>query len=124
MDELRKAATASVARACGFGGLAISCTMIGFAHDFVRALQAGGVLLLVMALILSWRGYTAPGRPYKTTEAWLMLDPAKRPAADQAQWAFGTVLREVYLHFAWLTAILAMVVLLSALAFATLRWLA
>ena len=91
MDELRKAATASVARACGFGGLAVTCTMVGFAHDFVRALQVGGILLLVMALILAWRGHTAPGRPYKTTEAWLMLDPAKRPAADQAQWAFGIV---------------------------------
>jgi hypothetical protein len=124
MDELRKAATASVARACGFGGLAIACTMIGFAQDLVRALEAGGILLILMALILTWRGHTAPARPYKTTEAWLMLDPAKRPSAEQAQWAFGTVLRDVYLRFAWLTAVTAGCVLMLALVLMAVRWLA
>jgi hypothetical protein len=98
--------------------------MIGFAHDLVLALQVGGILLLLMALILSWRGHTAPGRPYKTTEAWLMLDPSKRPSAEQAQWAIGTVLRDVYLRFAWLTAVIAAGLLAPALAMVAVRWLA
>jgi hypothetical protein len=124
MEELQKAATASVARGCGFGGLAIACTMIGFAHDLLHALQAGGILLILMTLILMWKAHAAPGRPYKHTETWLMLDPANRPPADQAQRAFGGVLRDVYLRFAWLTAALAGGLLTLALALGIVRLLA
>lgn len=124
MDELRKAAIGSVSRACGFGALAIACTMIGFSHDLVHALQAGGILLILMTLILLWKARAAPTQPYKRTETWLMLDPAKRPRADQAQWAFGTVLREVYLRFAQLTAAIAAALLTIALVLAAARALA
>jgi hypothetical protein len=121
VEDLRKAAIGSVSRACGFGALAIACTMIGFAHDLVHALQAGGILLLLMALVLMWKAHVAPTTPYKRTEAWLMLDPAKRPPASVAQWAFGTVLRDVYLRFARVTAILAGALLALALVIAAAR---
>jgi hypothetical protein len=53
-----------------------------------------------------------------------MLDPSKRPSAEQAQWAIGTVLRDVYLRFAWLTAVIAAGLLAPALAMVAVRWLA
>lgn len=115
IDELRKVSTESVARGCGFGVLAIACVMIGFVDDLARALTAGGILLLLMALILAWKGQAAPSRPYKQTEAWLMLDPAKRPRGDEVQALFGRVLREVYFSYAQLTAAAAVALLAVAL---------
>jgi hypothetical protein len=114
MEELRRAAVGSVARGCGFGALAIACTMIGFV-DLSRAMLAGGVLFVLMTLILIWKGNAAPSRPYKRAEAWLMLDPAKRPGPDQAQRVLGGVLREVYLRFAQITAAVAAALLILAL---------
>ena len=98
--------------------------MLGASHDLVRALQAGAILLILMTLILMWKAHMAPRTPYKRTEAWLLLDPAKRPPAELAQWAFGTVLREVYLRFARLTAGLAMALLTLAFLVATARMVA
>lgn len=124
MDELRNAAIGSVARGCGFGVLAIACVMIGFAHDLVRALQAGGILVTLMTTILLLKAHTAPTKPYKRTEAWLMLDPAKRPRPEHAQWAFGTVLRQVYSEFARRTAVFAFALWTLALIVWALRWFA
>ncbi len=121
MEELRSLAVGSVARACGFATLGISCTMVGFAHDVVRAMQAGGIMVTVMTLILMWKARTAPMRPYKRTEVWIMLDPQKRPREEHAQWAFGTVLADVYLRFAHITAGFAVALWVLALLFSLLR---
>lgn len=97
-----------MARGCGFASLAIACTLLGFAHDPLALLRAGAVLVTGLAAILLLKAQLARGRPYKKTDAWLMLDPADRPPAAIAQRTMGTALEDVYRRFARLAGRLAL----------------
>lgn len=108
MEKVERAATASVARGCGFAALGISCVMIGFAHEPVMLLRAGAILVTGLAALLALRARRARARPYRDTETWLMLDPADRPPAELAQRTVGTALEEVYARFARVSAQLAL----------------
>jgi hypothetical protein len=100
MTAVEQAAYISVGRACGFAGLGILCFMVGLSFDPQLSAKSGGSLLLLMTVILVFRGLTAHTRPYKRTETWLILEEAHRPAPGAAQMVIGGALRAVYLWYA------------------------
>jgi hypothetical protein len=114
LDRIEALAEISVARGCGFAGLAIGTTMIGFAGEYIYAMKVGGLLALLTSAILQIKAWHAPTRNYKSTELWLMLKPQDRPVPAIAQKVIGSVLREVYLLFAIRAAAVAAGLLASA----------
>lgn len=100
MDVIETSARISVGRACGFGLLAIVCTMAGLAGTPVVALKAGGYLCLLTSVILIVKALAAPRRPYKRTEVWLMLDEGRRPPAEVAQRLIAGALVQAFYAFA------------------------
>ena len=112
---MRKAAFMSVARACGFGMLAIFCVMVGMSFNPRAVFQSGGILTLVMTFILVLKAYRAASIPYKRTDMWLLLPENARPPARFAQWATSTVMREAYFTFAKYTALVSIVLWVLAL---------
>jgi hypothetical protein len=117
MEQMRRVAYETVLRACGFGSLAIFCTMVGMSFMPRLAFQAGGFLTTLMALILIFKAYEARSKDYRRTEMWLYLERNERPPAAYAQWASATVLRETYLTFALWTSIIAIALWVIALIF-------
>lgn len=115
LQAIEKTAEFSVARACGFAALAIFTLMIGFAWHPAVSFQTGGVLTLLTSAVLLLKGRNAPGRPYKSTEVWVILPRELRPVPEIAQQLIGNVLREVYFRFAQHAALLAACMLASAL---------
>ncbi len=115
MDELRRMAFVSIGRACGFAGLAILCVMLGLTYDPLVAVRSGGVLMTLVTVVLLLKARTALTQDVRRTEMWLMLDEGKRPAAEYAQWAGATVLRDTYLWFAQYAAGLSIVLWVTAL---------
>lgn len=107
MEEMRKVAFETVARACGFGMLAIVCIMVGMSFDPRAVFQAGGILTLMMTFILILKARYALTQNYKRTEMWLYLEKDFRPPEAYAQWAASTVLRDAYFTFAMYTALIS-----------------
>ena len=107
MEEMRRVAIATVARACGFGMLAIVCVMMGLLYDPRMVFQTGGILTLIMTFILILKARYALTQNYKRTEMWLYLDKDFRPPEAYAQWAASTVLRDAYFTFAMYTALIS-----------------
>lgn len=107
MEEMRKVAFETVARACGFGMFAIICIMVGMSFDPRAVFQAGGILTLMMTFILILKARHALTQNYKRTEMWLNLEKDFRPPEAYAQWAASTVLRDAYFTFAMYTALIS-----------------
>lgn len=117
LQRIEQVAQVSVARACGFGALAILTFMVGLAGDVTSCLKAGGILSLMMCLVLLVKARYATARSYKHTETWLMLAPQDRPHSAIAQQVIGTVLRETFLSFAMHAAFASMLLLSGALVY-------
>ena len=115
MEAMRAVAFETVARACGFGSLAIFCIMIGMSFHPRLAFQAGGTLTLLMVGILMLKAYEARTKDYRRTEMWLYLTEEQRPPKAYAQWASSTVLQETYLLFARWTSVVSIVMWVLAL---------
>lgn len=123
MQQVERAAEASVARGCGFAASAIACVLIGFAHDPVASLRAGALLVTGLAAVLYLQAMRARGRPYKRTETWLMLDPAERPPAEIAQRMVGIALEDVYQRFARIAGTVAVTLWITLFAVRFVLWL-
>lgn len=115
MESVERAAYLSVGRACAFSALAIFCFIVGLSFDPNLAARAGGLLCMLMTAILLMRAASAPTRPYRTTETWLMLDASERPAVQVAQQVIGSALREAYFWYARSTATVTVLLLMIAL---------
>lgn len=118
MEELRRIAFEIVMRACGFGSLAIFCTMIGMSFDPRLAFRTGGALTLIMVGILAFKARETATRPYRRTEMWLYVPHELRPPERLAQRIISTVMRETYLTFAYWSALVAALMWSAALVFA------
>jgi hypothetical protein len=114
VDHIRKLAWISVARGCGFGGLAIFTLMIGFSSTPAAALDFGGIGFLLMAVILMVKASRSDRLPHKHTELWLMLEPQDRPPPEVASGVISRMRREVILKFAHMSALTALCCLLLA----------
>lgn len=115
MDVVERTAYLSVGRACAFGALAIFCFIVGLSFNPHLAASVGGALCMLMTAILLVRAASAPSRPYKRTETWLMLEASERPSAHIAQRVIGSALRQAYFWYARSTAIVAALLLVIAL---------
>jgi hypothetical protein len=115
LETIERLAELSIARGCGFAGLAIFTVMFGLAWDPVMAFRTGGLLSLLACAVLILKGRNAPRRPYKHTELWVILPKDERPKAEVAQQLIGTVLRDVYFKFARQSAYLGAIMLGASL---------
>jgi hypothetical protein len=116
LDQIERAASTSISRACGFALLAIATFLVGLAAvETTLMLRSGGILTLLVCAVLVLKSSLATRQPYKRTEVWLMLPPDQRPSAAIAQQVIGTVLRETYLRFALYTSLLSISLLMAAL---------
>lgn len=115
MRKIQDLAFACVARAVMFGTLAISCIMLSFSFNPALAFRAGAVLTLVMSAILVIKAIVAPGLNHRRTEVWAYLDEATRPQDLHAQKIIGGVMREHYIHFAWVTFYAAMALFVASI---------
>ena len=117
MNRIRYFADLSIRRACGFGFLAVATMMVGTASNFHLAMRMGAIGVTFMLLVLVMKGLRAPGRRYRDTELWLLLDRKHGLPESRAQSVMGGILRERYLWHATWTACAA--ALLWVLAFLT-----
>jgi hypothetical protein len=117
LQRIEHVAQISVARACGFGALAIVTFMTALSGDIVSCLKAGGILTLFMCLVLLLKARHAAGRSYKRTEVWIMLAPQDRPHSAIAQQVIGNVLRETFLSFAMHAAFASCLMLSGAMVY-------
>lgn len=116
MDEIRRAATVSVARGCAFAGLAIGTLAVALSYDPYLAARSAALLTTMGAAILVHRALRAPHADHRATEVWAMIDKAERPHEAYAQRVIGGVLKETYAAFARIVgAIAAALWLASAL---------
>jgi hypothetical protein len=117
MDYMRRIAYETVLRACGFGSLAIFCSMVGLSFEPRIAFQAGGVLMMIMTGILYFKAVEARTKPYRRTELWLYLPEEHRPPAGSAQQLTSALMRETYLTFALWTSVVTVAMWAMALLF-------
>ena len=80
-DPIETNAWISVARGCGFAGLATTCAMVGFSYNPVLALKFGGYCALLTAVILLLKAWRATYVRYTATETWTMLEKHECPPA-------------------------------------------
>lgn len=118
LQRIEHLAHISVARGCGFAGLAILTLMIGLSGNMGVALEAGGILSLAVCGVLLLKAWLAHLRSYKNTEVWLMLSPHERPHSEIAQHLIGTALCDTCLRFALLASRVAIALLLAAALYA------
>jgi len=103
-DRIRDLAQLSVGRACLFGLLAIVTFMVGLIAWPDLAMRSGAILFLMTSAILWYKAHLAPGQNYRRTEVWVLLGKRHDLPEARAQAIFGTILRDTYLRFAWITA--------------------
>lgn len=102
VDRIRHFADLSIRRACGFGFLAVSTTMVGAASDFHLAMRMGAIGVTFMVVVLVMKAMRAPVRNYRHTELWLLLDRNHGLPEPHAQLVMGGVLRDRYMwHATW-----------------------
>jgi hypothetical protein len=103
-DPIETNAWISVARGCGFAGLATTCAMVGFSYNPVLALKFGGYCALLTAVILLLKAWRATYVRYTATETWTMLEKHERPPAPVAQVMISRARQRMLYHFARLSA--------------------
>lgn len=99
-SPVENSALISVARGCGFAGLAIACGMVGFSFDPPGALKFGGFSGLLTCAVLILKALRSAGVSYRKTETWLILPEDSRPPAAIAQMVIGRARRQAFLRFA------------------------
>jgi O-antigen/teichoic acid export membrane protein len=107
-DDIRRQAELSVRRGCGFALMAIVTAMVGFSGEPRIAVRAGAVFVVIAAVVLFWRGWTARNRNYRRTEVWLMIEDAPALPRERLQTMIGGALAEVYFSHARLAAWVAL----------------
>jgi len=106
-DDIRRHAELSVRRGCGFALMAIVTAMVGFSAEPWIAVRSGAVFVLIAAVVLFWKGWTARSRNYRHTEVWLMIEDAPALPRERLQGLIGGALAEVYFSHARLAAYMA-----------------
>jgi hypothetical protein len=108
-EDIRRYAELSVRRGCGFALMAIVTAMVGFSGAPWIAVRSGALFMLIAAVILFWKGWTARSRNYRHTEVWLMIEDAPALPRERLQSMIGGALAEVYFSHARLAAYVALI---------------
>lgn len=106
--DLEAAAETSVARATGFAALGVLVTMAGLAAYPLLALRTGAALCLLAWAVLRLKAQQAPRRPYRRTEAWLLMEPRPSWPPAIAQRLVGAALERAFLRYARLALLAAL----------------
>jgi hypothetical protein len=114
-QAIRYAAFKSVARGCGFGGLAIITAMMGLIDHPPSAMKFAGCAALLSAAILILKAWRAPYTPYRKTEVWLLLEDEHKPSDPYAQAIVAEARIEAFYRFAMICAIFAAIFLTGGL---------
>lgn len=107
-DDIRRCAELSVRRGCGFALMAIVTAMVGFSGAPWIAVRAGAVFVLIAAVVLFWRGWTARSRNYRRTEVWLMIEDQPALPRDRLQSMIGGALADAYFSYARVASYVAL----------------
>lgn len=108
IERIALAARHSIGRAFLFTLLAVGATMSGLIGWPVMAFRTGAVLWMLAAAILMLRGLGTTRRPYRRTEAWILLGRSHGLPEEQAQAVFARVLTQTYRRFAEYAAVLSL----------------
>jgi hypothetical protein len=108
MDPIREACDISIRRACGFAVLALGTAMAGLSYHPLLAIRFGAILISIMIVVLVVKALRAPRRPYRRTEAWLILGKQHGLPEPRAQQVIGNMLRERYLWHATVAGAVAL----------------
>lgn len=84
-DPVETCAWVSIARGCGFAGLATLCGMVGISFNPALSLKLGGYCALLTSAILLLKAWRANQVRYSHTEIWVMLNEDERPPKPIAQ---------------------------------------
>jgi hypothetical protein len=103
-DAIRQYADTSVRRGCGFAAIAIFSAMVGASAEPDICFRLGAGFAALTAVVLYWRGRSAPTRNFRRTEVWLMIEDAPALPRDRLQRMIGGALAESYLSHAWIAA--------------------
>jgi hypothetical protein len=99
-DDIRRCAELSVRRGCGFALMGIVTAMVGFSGAPWIAVRVGAMFVLIAAVVLFWRGWTARSRNYRRTEVWLMIEDQPALPRDRLQSMIGGALADAYFSHA------------------------
>jgi hypothetical protein len=116
-QRIREYAHVSVMRGCGFGMLAIVTSMMGVANEPALALKFGGLGMLLMAFVLILKAARVDQTRFRSTEVWIMLDEGERPPEALAPFLIAEARKDALLRYAYLSAIIAVVMLAGELVF-------
>jgi hypothetical protein len=114
-DPIETNAWISIARGCGFAGLATVCGMVGFSYDPALALKFGGYCALLTSSVLLLKAWRAAHVRYSSTETWIMLEKDQRPPAPVAQAMIAGARRRMLYLFASHSARIAVLMLSGSL---------
>lgn len=95
--------------------LAVVTGMMGFANELPIALKWGGLCTLLMAFVLILKASRVDKVPFKSTEVWIMMDPDQRPPEALAPFLIANARRDAMLRYAYLSAIVAVIMLVGEL---------
>ncbi len=108
MERIYDACDLSIRRACGFAALAIFTLMAGLSYHPFVAIRFGTMATFVLIAVLVVKGVRAPRRPYRNTEAWLLLGRRHGLPEDRAQQTIGGMLRARYFWYATVASAVAL----------------
>lgn len=115
-EDIKRFAELSVRRGCGFALMAVVTAMVGFSAEPWIAVRSGAVFVLIAAVVLFWRGWTARARNYRRTEVWLMIEDAPALPRERLQDMIGGALADVYFSHARLASYMALAMCIIAFA--------
>jgi hypothetical protein len=116
MDRIRHLAQVSIGRGVGFAAFGIVAMMFALAATPHMAVRAGAILFTLLSVVLLLRARRAPHCNYRRTELWVLLDRKHGIEESSASRIITGVLHDVYLVHAELTAAVAGLLWLLALA--------
>lgn len=116
-ERIRAMAVHSIGRGCFFAALAIWCVMIGLIAEPLLAIKSGAILTMMVACILLLKAGYVTRNSYKKTEVWILLDRKIDVAPDAAQRMITSILREMYLRYAFYATLVAIGFWAAALLF-------
>jgi hypothetical protein len=115
-NPVEMCAWVSIARGCGFAGLATVCAMVGIAFDPALSLKLGGYCALLTSSILLLKAWRAWQVRYSHTETWMMLNEHERPPKPIAQAVISGARQRMLYLFASHSAKVALAMLIGSLA--------
>jgi hypothetical protein len=116
MDRIRHFAQVSIGRGVAFAAFGVVTVMFALAAMPLMAVRAGAILFTLVSVVLLLRAWRAPLCNYRRTELWILLDRRHGIEDSSAGQVITGILRDVYVAHAEITAALAGLLWLLALA--------